>query len=65
MNTQFITDNSGNKIAVIISIKEYEKMLADLEELEDIRLYDKVKASGEKSIPIENAFEMIENERQK
>ena len=38
MNTQFLTDNSGNKIAVILSMKEYRKILDDLDELEDIRL---------------------------
>ncbi|MEI7583436.1 hypothetical protein [Runella sp.] len=41
--TQFITDNSRKKIAVILPITSYEKMMADLEELEDIRLYDKTK----------------------
>lgn len=48
---QFITDKKGKKLSVVISITEYKKMLEDLEELEDIRLYDAVKSRNEKSIP--------------
>ncbi len=48
---QYITDKKGKKLSVVISIAEYKKMLKDLEELEDIRLYDAVKARKEKSIP--------------
>jgi hypothetical protein len=47
---QFITDNKGNKLSVIIPVIEYAQILEDLEELEDIRLYDIVKAKKEKSI---------------
>ena len=50
---QFITDNNGKKVAVLMPIKEYEKILDELEELEDIRLYDEVKARNEESIPLE------------
>ena len=40
---QYITDEQGNKVAVILPIQEYEKMCEDLDELEDIRLYDQAK----------------------
>lgn len=42
---QFVTNPKGEKIAVIVPIREYEKMLEELEELEDIRLYDEAKVS--------------------
>jgi hypothetical protein len=48
---QYITDKKGKKLSVVLSITQYKKMLEDLEELEDIRLYDAVKARKEKSIP--------------
>ncbi len=48
---QYITDKKGKKISVVISIAEYKKMIEELEELEDIRLYDTVKAKKEKTIP--------------
>ena len=65
MKTQFITDNKGHKIAVVVPVKEYEKILSDLEDLEDIRLYDEAKSSKEISIPVEEAFKMIDAKRKK
>ena len=53
ITTQFIKDEEGKKLAVIIPMAEYEKMLEDIEELEDIRLYDEVKARNESSITLE------------
>ena len=47
MKTQFVTDNNGKKTAVLLPIKDYQKILEDLEELEDIRLYDKAKQSDD------------------
>lgn len=48
---QYIIDKKGKKLSVVISIEQYKKMLEDLEELEDVQLYDAVKARKEKSIP--------------
>ena len=53
MKTQFITDSEGNKTAVLVPIKEYEKMLEEIEELEDIKLYDEVKSRNEPRIPFD------------
>jgi PHD/YefM family antitoxin component YafN of YafNO toxin-antitoxin module len=50
---RYITDKKGKKLSVVISIAEYNQMIEELEELEDIRLYDAVKARKEKSIPFE------------
>ena len=47
LKEQYIEDDKGKRIAVILPIAEYEKMLEKLEELEDIRLYDKVKNRNE------------------
>ena len=63
MRTQFVTDNNGHKLAIILPIKEYNKIIDELEELEDIKLYDKAKASSEPSIPIDEAFKLINKER--
>jgi PHD/YefM family antitoxin component YafN of YafNO toxin-antitoxin module len=43
MKTQFVTDDHGKKLAVILPIKDYQKMLEELEDLEDVRLYDEAK----------------------
>jgi len=62
-NVQYITDDSGKKISVIIPIKDFKAILEDLEEFEDIKLYDKAKKSEEPSIPIDEAFKIIESKR--
>jgi hypothetical protein len=63
MATQFITDSKGKKIAVILPIEDYKKMIEDLEDIDDVRLYDEVKQLNEPSIPIEEAFKLIESKR--
>ncbi|MBK6373836.1 MAG: hypothetical protein IPO45_11845 [Saprospiraceae bacterium] len=63
MATQFITDSKGKKIAVILPIEDYNKMIEDLEDIDDVRLYDEVKQLNEPSIPIEEAFKLIESKR--
>jgi hypothetical protein len=50
---QFLTDHHGEKVAVVIALKEYKKMLEKMEDLEDIRAYDTSKASQEKPVPYE------------
>ncbi|WP_373523867.1 hypothetical protein [Aquiflexum sp.] len=64
MKTQFITDDHGKKLAVILPIKEYNKMVDDLEELEDIRLYDAAKKGKQEFIDAEQAFREIEKKRE-
>ena len=53
METQFVTDEKGKKLAVILPIRAYQKILDALEEAEDIRLYDEVKAQKEEAIPFD------------
>lgn len=61
MKNQYITDEDGKKVAVILSMKDYHKMLEDLEMLEDIKLYDKSKNSKQVFVDADKAFEEIEN----
>ena len=62
---QFIIDSSGKKISAVIPITDFEKIMEDLEELEDIKLYDEAIIANEPSIPIDLAFQQIENKRSK
>jgi PHD/YefM family antitoxin component YafN of YafNO toxin-antitoxin module len=63
MSTQFVTDNHGKKLAVILPIQEYNKMLDDLEELEDIKLYDAAKKGKQEFVDAEEAFKEMEKKR--
>jgi hypothetical protein len=55
--TTFITDGKGKKISAVVPIKQYQLLLEELEELEDIRAYDKAKARKEKPIPLRDAIQ--------
>lgn len=48
---------------MILPINDFKAILEELEELEDIKLYDESKESNEPSIPIEDAFKIIEEKR--
>ncbi len=65
MSIQFITDNNGNKVAVILPIKAYNKMLEELEELADIQCYDAAKQGKQEFADAEQVFEEIEKKRKK
>jgi len=65
MKTQFVTDDHGKKLAVILPIHEYHKMLDALEELEDIKLYDEARKGKQEFIDAEKAFKEIEEARRK
>ena len=43
VHPQFITDANGNKISVILPVKEFEALLEELDQMEDVLLYDEAK----------------------
>jgi len=62
MSLQFILDDQGRKIAVILPLEEYKRICEELEELESIRAYDAAKASKDEVIPFEQAIKEIDKE---
>ena len=58
-SAKFIRNKKGQKVSVVFDIKEYEKLMEDLEELDAIRAYDAAKASGETPIPYEQVLRDI------
>jgi len=64
IHPQYITDSAGKKL-VVLSMKEFKTILEELENIEDIKLYDEAKASAEPSVPIDEAFKQIEAKRKK
>ena len=65
IHPQFITDIKGNKDAAVIPIDEYNQILEEREELEDIFLYDQSKNDNQHAIFGSKAMKMIELERKK
>jgi hypothetical protein len=50
IHPQYITDKDGKKVSVVIPLAEYERILDELEELDDIKLFDEAKADKEPSM---------------
>ena len=43
VHPQYINDMNGKKSMVILPVKEFETIMEQLEDLEDVRLYDQAK----------------------
>ena len=44
LHPQYITDTAGKKM-VVLSAKEFDSLIEELEDIEDVRLYDQAKKS--------------------
>ena len=64
VHPQYITDTAGKKL-VVLSLKEFDAIMEELEELEDIALYDESKNDNEPAVSKSKAMAMIEAERRK
>jgi len=71
-NGRYVVDENGKRVAVLLDIEEYERMIEELEEFEDIlarRAYNEAKAELERGedelIPWEQAKREIEEERKR
>lgn len=66
MNTfkeQYIVNEKGDRVGVILEIADYQHLLEELEELECVRAYDAAKASDDEAISFEQAIAEIEQAR--
>lgn len=63
LHPQYIKDSAGKGL-VILPQNEFDSLMEELDELEDIRLYDEVNQNdtGER-IPMEEVFRLIEANR--
>ena len=57
----YVVDDEGNHIGVLLDINEYNKLLEELEELDALRAYDAAEGSSEEAIPFEEAIADIEH----
>jgi PHD/YefM family antitoxin component YafN of YafNO toxin-antitoxin module len=66
MEARYIVDENGKRVTVILPIEEYERMVEKLEDIEDARAADEVRAAvahGEDEfIPYEQAMREIREE---
>jgi hypothetical protein len=55
MKPQYITDKRGKRVSVILPMRDFKKMIEGLEELDDIKAFDRAKARKADFVPFEQA----------
>lgn len=63
LHPQYIKDTNGNKSLVVLPAKEFDKLMEELDDIEDVRLYDEAKKNdtGERIL----FSEYLKNRKQK
>ena len=64
INPQYIKDTAGRKL-VVLSAKQFDTIIEELEELEDIKRYDAAKKRKQVFKDADTAFKQIEAKRKK
>ena len=59
VHAEFLVDAKARKKAVLVPLSEWRRVVKALEELEDIRAYDKAKSRRESAVPFEQAVRQI------
>jgi PHD/YefM family antitoxin component YafN of YafNO toxin-antitoxin module len=65
LHPEFVVNDKAEKKAVLLPFSEWQRLMEDVEELEDIRAYDKAKAKHEGSVPFEEAVQRIQGRGRK
>jgi len=56
---RYVTDERGQRTAVVLELDEYRRMVEAAEELEAIQAYDRAKASREKPVRFTDAVKRL------
>lgn len=59
VHPQYVVDEEQHPKAVLLPLEEWERVVEELEELDDIRAYDAAKADSQDAIPFEQAVREI------
>ena len=63
IHPEVVIDRHHKPKAVLLPYAEWNKVLAEMEELEDIRAYDRAKARGGEIIPFEQAVKEVKRRK--
>jgi len=53
LHPQYITNEDGKKVSVVLPMDEFAQIMEELDELEDIRLYDEAKKDEQSYISLD------------
>ena len=59
LHEDYVIDETGKKKSVILPYQEWEIIMEELEELEDIRCYDKIKKQPSDPVPFDEVVKEI------
>jgi len=62
LHPEYVVDDKDKRKAVVLPVEEWEKVIDELEELEDIRLYDAAKQETGEAVPFEQAVKEIKRD---
>jgi hypothetical protein len=67
METRYVTDEKGERIGVILDVREYERLMEALEDVADLRAADEtlqaIARGEEELLPLDEALREMEEER--
>lgn len=59
VHPEYVVDENQKRKSVILPFEEWERIVEDLEELDEIRAFDKAKASPQDAVPFKQAVDEI------
>jgi PHD/YefM family antitoxin component YafN of YafNO toxin-antitoxin module len=65
LHPEFVVDKKAARKAVILPFAEWQRLMEEIEELEDIRAYDKAKAEAGGAVPFEETVKRIRGRAKK
>ena len=60
VHPQYVVDENQQRKAVLLPLAEWQRIVEELEELDDIRAYDEAKAGPQDAVSLEQATREIE-----
>jgi PHD/YefM family antitoxin component YafN of YafNO toxin-antitoxin module len=67
METRYVTDENGERVGVILDVKEYERLIEAMEDLADLRAADEalreIESGEDEDSPLEQAIREIREGR--
>jgi PHD/YefM family antitoxin component YafN of YafNO toxin-antitoxin module len=63
IHPQYVVDENEHRQAVLVPLAEWEQIVDELDELDDIRSYDEAKAGSQETIAFEQAVREIQEGR--
>ena len=60
VHPQYVVDEQERPQAVILPLADWQRIVEDLDELDDIRAYDEAKSGPQEAIPFQQAVREIE-----